>query len=114
MKKYWYHGRKPGASQARSDLPCPMVMQPITERVSPIDGTVITDRGQLKEHNRRNNVVDIGDTVLEKNTPKTSKREYRNQVGEAYRKVKAGYAPKEQKASDLDGKKVETRIIGEA
>jgi len=29
--------------------------------VSPVDGTVISDRGQLREHNKRNNVVNTAE-----------------------------------------------------
>lgn len=38
----------------------PMVMRDISERVSPVDGTVITSRTQLAAHNRRNGVIDCG------------------------------------------------------
>ena len=36
------------------------VMPDLVERISPVDGTVISSRGQLADHNRRNNVVDVG------------------------------------------------------
>ena len=33
--------------------------------VSPVDGSVITDRKQLREHNKRNNVVNAGEFTPE-------------------------------------------------
>ena len=91
----------------------PYVMGDISERVSPVDGSVIGTRGELAAHNKRNNVVDIGDQVLEPNVPQTTQRQYREAVGEAYQKVASGYAPKAEKAETVDGEAVETKIIGE-
>jgi hypothetical protein len=34
----------------------------ITSFVSPVDGSVITDRAQLRAHNKRNNVVNLAET----------------------------------------------------
>ena len=43
------------------------VLNDISESfISPVDGSVITSRAELREHNARNGVVDIGD---EKNPP---------------------------------------------
>lgn len=43
-----------------------MAMRDISERVSPVDGSVITSRPQLIEHNRRNGCTDCGNEHLVK------------------------------------------------
>lgn len=53
----------------KQDVNAPMVLSPLEEFVSPIDQTVISDRGQLRRHNKQHgvtNVRDYGDTWFEK------------------------------------------------
>lgn len=45
------------------------VMSDISERVSPIDGTVITSRSHLRHHNRAHGVIDVGDDPSLKRPP---------------------------------------------
>ena len=42
--------------------------------VSPVDGSVISDRRQLEEHNRRNNVVNAGEFTPEHYEQKAKER----------------------------------------
>jgi len=44
---------------ARSDLSRIAIHGDITPFVSPVDGSVISDRKQLREHNKRHNVVNL-------------------------------------------------------
>jgi len=46
---------------ARAQGRSPHILGDIESFVSPVDGTVITDRAQLREHNKRNNVVNAGE-----------------------------------------------------
>ncbi len=46
----------------------PMVINDISEAfVSPVDGSVISSRRELREHNRRNQVADVGNDAAFKN-----------------------------------------------
>ena len=47
----------------RADLPCPQVMSDIQAFQSPIDRTWITSRPQVKEHEKRHNVVQVGNDL---------------------------------------------------
>jgi hypothetical protein len=49
----------------------------ISPFVSPVDGSVVSDRAQLREHNKRNNVVNYHefDAAKQKDTSRESKEE---------------------------------------
>jgi hypothetical protein len=47
--------------QRRERASAPTVLDDIKPFVSPVDGTVITSRSRLHDHNRRNNVEPAGD-----------------------------------------------------
>ena len=52
------------------DVAAPFFMPDITEARSPIDGTLISSRPVRDEHNRRNDVVDVGnDASLQRPKP---------------------------------------------
>lgn len=55
--------KKPGRPIAskRSDLPCPMVYSDIKEFRSPIDGSLISSRASLRDHEQRHGVKQNGD-----------------------------------------------------
>jgi hypothetical protein len=55
--------------------------------VSPVDGSVISDRKQLREHNKRNNVVNADEFTPEHYAAKAKERE---------RFYNGEYTPKEQ------------------
>ena len=60
---------KPVGLQFMPDIAAPFV--------SPIDGTVISSRAHLREHNRRNGVVDVGNDAAFRN-PQKPKRSYQS------------------------------------
>lgn len=80
----------------------------IEQFVSPVDGSVISDRRALREHNRRNNVVPAGaygenegaayyarkkkEREQSFSNP-AAKRERRDAINRAIEKVKNGYRP---------------------
>lgn len=39
----------------------PMLMKPLDEFVSPVDGSVISDRAQLRRHNKQHGVTNLAD-----------------------------------------------------
>lgn len=47
--------------RVQSDFPLPQIVRPLPEMVSPIDGEVITDRAQRREHMKKHGVVEAGD-----------------------------------------------------
>lgn len=47
--------------QQQAEAESPTVLKPIEEFRSPVDGSVISDRGQLREHNKRHGVTDMRD-----------------------------------------------------
>jgi hypothetical protein len=63
------------------------VFNDITSFVSPVDGSVISDRKQLREHNKRNNVVNADEFTPEHYAAKAKERE---------RFYNGEYTPKEQ------------------
>lgn len=59
---------------------CPTVLRQLDAFVSPVDGTVIDDRGKLREHNKRHgvtNVQDYGEGYFERR----GKEKYAEQQG---------------------------------
>ncbi len=50
---------------ARQAARSPTIQGDILSFVSPVDGSVITDRAQLREHNKRNNVVNASEFTPE-------------------------------------------------
>jgi hypothetical protein len=45
----------------RSEPDAPMIMKPLEEFRSPVDGSIISDRAQLRRHNARHGVTNIAD-----------------------------------------------------
>lgn len=71
---------------------------------SPVDGSVISSKWSMDEHNKRNNVVPLadgysdekirsGDFGVTKPNPKKEARELQSDIAEAYSMVKDGYKP---------------------
>ena len=54
----------------------------VTSFVSPVDGSVITDRKQLREHNKRNNVVSADEFSKEHYESKAKERANRGNTRE--------------------------------
>lgn len=69
--------------------------------VSPVDGSVIHNNRELKEHNTRNNVVNIQDGYSEERVisgdylkrPELDKNERIEDIKQAVRKLEQGYKP---------------------
>ena len=55
----WKLVEKERAHHARV-VDAPMFMEDIKQAVSPVDGTLISSRSKLREHNARNDVIDVG------------------------------------------------------
>lgn len=53
---------------------------------SPVDGSIITSEASLREHNKRNNVVNIHDGYSEKTVMEMTKRDYQKPLDEERRK----------------------------
>lgn len=51
----------PAAQYRPAAQEAPGIMKPLEPFVSPVDGTTITDRAQLRAHNKRHNVTDSRD-----------------------------------------------------
>lgn len=77
--------------------------------VSPVDGTTITGRRALEEHNKRNNVVSMADGYSdeqikagppERKQKAVSKKELQMDIAEAYSMVKDGYKPTKEVLED--------------
>ena len=49
------------AGRMRSPLASPIITRPFEPFKSPVDGSMISDSAQRTEHNRRNDVIDVGD-----------------------------------------------------
>lgn len=67
--------------EAQRALDAPMVMRDIETFVSPVDGSVISDRGQLRAHNKKHgvtNVRDYGDGYFDRNGREMHKRRQGN------------------------------------
>lgn len=69
--------------------------------ISPVDGSVVHNNRELKEHNIRNNVVNIHDGYSEERVlagdylkrPELDKKERVEDIKAAIRKLEAGYKP---------------------
>lgn len=86
----------------------PMVMRDIGDHISPLDGTAITSRSQLREHMKRHGVEQVGTEKMRPNRPKPLP-DPRIAVKETLEKIEAGRIPiaKAENAGDL----AETRIF---
>ena len=53
------------------NFPAPMITRPFAPFTSPVDGTIISDAAQRRDHNQRNDVEDVGNdkTVFERKPP---------------------------------------------
>jgi hypothetical protein len=54
-------GIVPRGTESASRVNAPMVMKPLGEFKSPIDGQIITNRTQLAAHNKKHGVTNVGD-----------------------------------------------------
>ena len=75
MRKRWIqiNGQLVPEAEARSNPKRPglTVMPDIKDRViSPVDGTILSSRADVREHNIRNGVVDVGNDPAYKNPTK--------------------------------------------
>ena len=61
--------------KAVSSVNAPMVMGDINTFVSPVDNSVVSSRSKLREHNKRNDVIDIGDERLPQKKFEVSEKE---------------------------------------
>jgi len=79
---------------ARSHLPAPMLnMDSIGDLRSMADGRVYSSKSALRRGYKAAGVVEVGDQAPTR-TLDNSRRITKNEIGEAYRKVRAGYKPK--------------------
>ena len=51
------------AESKRADIPCPQIMSDVQPFQSPIDRSWITSRPQVKEHEKKHNVVQVGNDL---------------------------------------------------
>lgn len=101
---------------ARQVLSAPSLItgaEQFTAFVSPVDGSVIENKRALREHNKRNGVVNLHDGFDEKGVQNMTKRNYQAEFDKenakdiqkdmetAVKKLNDGYKPQIQKESDL-------------
>lgn len=74
---------------------------------STVDGSIIATERDLKEHNRRNNVVNVADGYSDEAVRKgnivpkkeaVDKKDLANDIGESIHKLKQGYVPPPREA----------------
>jgi hypothetical protein len=66
--------------QQNQDPDHPSILKPIEEFVSPIDGSVISDRTHLREHNKRHGVTDMRDYGVDY-FKRRGKEKYNDMIG---------------------------------
>lgn len=79
---------------ARSHLPAPMLnMDSMGDLKSMVDGKFYSSKSALRRGYKAAGMVEVGSDAPTR-TLDNSSRITKNEIGEAYRKVKAGYKPK--------------------
>lgn len=90
------------------------IMEDIEPFVSPVDGSIVTSRSKLREHNNRNGVVNYhefdGQRELDvqkreeflKGESKEHRKDLLKDVIEATNKVESGYKPQVQSEGELE------------